>query len=135
MTIFATQALTFSTSKNHLKDVAPKILSSKRRGEVRVKQATSFSGGIKGSLVSAGLSQSPTAEASTTKMFAKETKTTAASELNKKKTKLLAMNRVYSNRMEDSVKTFCWECDQAISLSGLTKHLRGVHKKSVVDYR
>ena len=42
---------------------------------------------------------------------------------------------MYSNRMEDSVKTFCWDCDQAISLSGLTKHLRGVHKKSVVDYR
>ena len=68
-------------------------------------------------------------------MCAKETKTTAVPALNKKKTKTLAMKRVYSNRMEDSVKTFCWDCDQAISLSGLTKHLRGVHKKSVVDYR
>ena len=69
-------------------------------------------------------------------MFAKESKTAAAyPAFIKKKTKVLAMNRVYSNRMEDSVKTFCWECDQAISLSGLTKHLRGVHKKSVVDYR
>ena len=51
MNIFATQALTFSTSKNHLKDVAPKILSSYRRGEARVKLATSFSEGIKGSLI------------------------------------------------------------------------------------
>ena len=69
-------------------------------------------------------------------MFAKESKTAAAyPAFIKKKTKVVAMNRVYSNRMEDSVKTFCWECDQAISLSGLTKHLRGVHKKSVVDYR
>ena len=69
-------------------------------------------------------------------MFAKESKTAAAyPAFIKEKTKVVAMNRVYSNRMEDSVKTFCWECDQAISLSGLTKHLRGVHKKSVVDYR
>ena len=68
-------------------------------------------------------------------MCAKETKTTAAPALTKKKSKTLAMKRVYSNRMEDSVKTFCWDCDQAISLSGLTKHLRGVHKKSVVEYR
>ena len=68
-------------------------------------------------------------------MCAKETKTTAVPALNKKKTKTLAMKRVYSNRMEDSVKTFCWDCDQAISLSGLTKHLRGVHKKSAAEYR
>ena len=70
-------------------------------------------------------------------MCAKEIKTTAAPTSTKKKTTVLAAmnNRVYSNRMEDSVKTFCWDCDQAISLSGLTKHLRGVHKKSVVDYR
>ena len=61
----------------------------------------------------------------------KETKSTSATT---KKAKALA-SRVYSNKMEDSVKTFCWECDQAISLSGLTKHLRGVHKKSVVEYR
>ena len=67
-------------------------------------------------------------------MCAKETKTTSASASTTKKAKVLA-NRMYSNRMEDSVKTFCWECDQAISLSGLTKHLRGVHKKSVVEYR
>ena len=71
-------------------------------------------------------------------MCAKEIKTTAAAPgSTKKKAKVLAAmnNRVYSNRMEDSVKTFCWECDQAISLSGLTKHLRGVHKKSVLEYR
>ena len=61
----------------------------------------------------------------------KETKSTSATT---KKAKALA-SRVYSNKMEDSVKTFCWECDQAISLSGLTKHLRGVHKKSVLEYK
>ena len=61
----------------------------------------------------------------------KETKNTSATT---RKAKALA-SRVYSNKMEDSVKTFCWECDQAISLSGLTKHLRGVHKKSVLEYK
>ena len=68
-------------------------------------------------------------------MCAKETKTTSAPTSTTKKAKVLATNRMYSNKMEDSVKTFCWECDQAISLSGLTKHLRGVHKKSVLEYR
>ena len=65
-------------------------------------------------------------------MCAKESKTISTT----KKAKVLAStNRMYSNKMEDSVKTFCWECDQAISLSGLTKHLRGVHKRSVLEYR
>ena len=44
-------------------------------------------------------------------------------------------SRIYSNKMEEAVKTFCWLCDQVISLSGLTKHLRGVHKESAVEYR
>ena len=67
-------------------------------------------------------------------MCAKETKNKSAPTSTTNKVKVLA-NRIYSNRMEDSVKTFCWDCDQAISLSGLTKHLRGVHKKSAVEYR
>ena len=44
-------------------------------------------------------------------------------------------SRIYSNKMEEAVKTFCWLCDQVISLSGLTKHVRGVHKESAVEYR
>ena len=60
--------------------------------------------------------------------------TTASATMTTKKAKASA-SRIYSNKMEEAVKTFCWLCDQVISLSGLTKHLRGVHKKSTVEYR
>ena len=69
-------------------------------------------------------------------MCATESRTTTASPatMSPKKAKASA-SRIYSNKMEEAVKTFCWLCDQVISLSGLTKHLRGVHKKSTVEYR
>ena len=60
--------------------------------------------------------------------------TTASATMTTKKAKASA-SRIYSNKMEEAVKTFCWLCDQVISLSGLTKHLRGVHKESAVEYR
>ena len=68
-------------------------------------------------------------------MCATDSKTTTASATMTTKKAKASASRIYSNKMEEAVKTFCWLCDQAISLSGLTKHLRGVHKKSAVEYR
>jgi len=42
---------------------------------------------------------------------------------------------VYSNRMEDAVKTVCCECESVVSLAGLTKHLRGRHGQTTAQYR
>ena len=68
-------------------------------------------------------------------MCATDSKTTTASATMTTKKAKASASRIYSNKMEEAVKTFCWLCDQVISLSGLTKHLRGVHKKSTVEYR
>ena len=68
-------------------------------------------------------------------MCATYSKTTAASATMTTKKAKASASRIYSNKMEEAVKTFCWLCDQVVSLSGLTKHLRGVHKKSAVEYR
>ena len=68
-------------------------------------------------------------------MCATDSKTTAASATMTTKKAKASASRIYSNKMEEAVKTFCWLCDQVISLSGLTKHLRGVHKESAVEYR
>ena len=68
-------------------------------------------------------------------MCATDSKTTTASATMTTKKAIVSASRIYSNKMEEAVKTFCWLCDQVISLSGLTKHLRGVHKKSTVEYR
>ena len=68
-------------------------------------------------------------------MCATYSKTTAASATMTTKKAKASASRIYSNKMEEAVKTFCWLCDQVISLSGLTKHLRGVHKESAVEYR
>ena len=68
-------------------------------------------------------------------MCALDSKTTTASATMTTKNAKASASRIYSNKMEEAVKTFCWLCDQVISLSGLTKHLRGVHKKSAVEYR
>ena len=68
-------------------------------------------------------------------MCATDSKTTVASATMTTKKAKASASRIYSNKMEEAVKTFCWLCDQVISLSGLTKHLRGVHKESAVEYR
>ena len=68
-------------------------------------------------------------------MCATDSKTTTASATMTTKKAKASASRIYSNKMEEAVKTFCWLCDQVISLSGLTKHLRGVHKESAVEYR
>ena len=52
-------------------------------------------------------------------------------ETNIKKTR---MSLKYSNNMDDSVKTFCCECDKVVPLSGLEEHIL-VHKMSIKMYR
>ena len=45
-------------------------------------------------------------------------------------------SRLYSNSLASCVKTFCCECDQAINLSGLRKHINHNHKYlSIMKYK
>ena len=48
----------------------------------------------------------------------------------------LVRKKQYSNMLADCVKTFCCECDQAIKLSGLRKHINHNHKYlSIMQYK
>ena len=47
----------------------------------------------------------------------------------------LVRKKQYSNRLADCVKIFCCECDQVVTLSGVRKHLAGVHKMVMTEYR
>ena len=48
---------------------------------------------------------------------------------------LLTRKKQYSDKLADCVKTFCCECDQVVALSGIRKHLSGVHKMTLTEYR
>ena len=41
----------------------------------------------------------------------------------------------FSNNLDDSVKTFCCECDKAVTISGLEEHTKSHHKMTVKKYK
>ena len=49
-------------------------------------------------------------------------------ETNMKQTKMALK---YSNNMDDSVKTFCCECDKVVTISELEEHIL-IHKMSIM---
>jgi hypothetical protein len=41
----------------------------------------------------------------------------------------------YSNSLGDSIKTFCCECDKAVTISGLEEHTQSHHKMTIKEYK
>ena len=41
----------------------------------------------------------------------------------------------YSNNLDDLVKTFCCECDKAVTISGLEDHIQTHHKMTIKEYK
>ena len=48
---------------------------------------------------------------------------------------LLTRKKQYSSKLADCVKIFCCECNQVVALSGIRKHLSGIHKMTITEYR
>eukprot|EP00092_Neocalanus_flemingeri_P038849 GFUD01042295.1.p1 GENE.GFUD01042295.1~~GFUD01042295.1.p1 ORF type:complete len:186 (-),score=45.34 GFUD01042295.1:39-596(-) len=44
-------------------------------------------------------------------------------------------SKMMSNDPTKSCKTFCCECDQAVTLSGLRKHVKARHQMSLTEYK
>ena len=71
------------------------------------------------------------------KMVTKKNSTTIC---NKKANQLLLSNnqqpsKVFSNDPTKSCKTFCCECDQVVTLSGLRKHVKSKHQMTHTEYK
>ena len=45
------------------------------------------------------------------------------------------MSVLYSNNLKNSVKTFCCECNKAVTLTGLKEHILSHNKMTVKDYK
>ena len=45
------------------------------------------------------------------------------------------ISKVFSNNLKMSCKTFCCECDKAVTLSGMTKHVKTWHQMTLTAYK